>query len=131
MAVISGPAADAVLSATVLVMLADGNDSDAEHEYVLGTWLDATGEGLDHAVLTAKIAACRRDPEGTWTLLAGQVAPLSADERQIVFKAAVLCLLADAEMDIGEMMAIRKMAATLGIADYKKLMNEIWRTARA
>lgn len=131
MATISSAAADAMLSATVLVMLADGHDSDAEHEYVLGAWLGATGEELDHAVLTATIASCRRDPDAMWALLATQAAVLDPTERHAVFKGAVMCLLADAEMDIGEMMALRKMAATLNIAEYKKVMNEVWRTAKA
>lgn len=128
---ISGPAADLMLTATVLVMLADGTDSEAEHAYLHAQWEKATGELLDDDVLAQLIEICRKDPEVMWQQLATQAALVEPDIKCDVFKGAILCLLADAEMDIGEMTALRRMAQTLGIESYKKVMSDVWRSARA
>lgn len=120
-----------MLTATVLVMLADGTDSEAEHAYLNAQWERATGELLDDTVVAQAIALCRRDPEAMWQRLATQAAVVDIDVKHEVFKGAITCLLADAEMDIGEMTALKRMAQTLGIESYKKVMNEVWRTARA
>lgn len=128
---ISGQAADLMLTATVLVMLADGTDSQAEHEFLHGQWEKTTGELLDEGVLAKAIAACRTDPESMWKRLGDQAASVDLPSREAVFKGAIMCLLADAEMDIGEMTALRRMAQTLGIENYKRLMSEVWRAARS
>lgn len=128
---ISGHAADLMLTATVLVMLADGTDSEAEHAYLHGQWEKTTGEMLDEGVLAKAIATTRQDPESMWKRLADQAQTIDQPSREAVFKGAILCLLADAEMDIGEMTALRRMAQTFGIENYKRLMSEVWRTARS
>ena len=128
---ISGHAADLMLTATVLVMLADGTDSEAEHAYLHEQWERATGEMLDEGVLAKAIASTRQDPEAMWKRLAEQAANIDQPSRDAVFKGCILCLLADAEMDIGEMTALRRMAQTFGIENYKRLMSEVWRTARS
>jgi DNA-binding IclR family transcriptional regulator len=131
MADLTGPAADLMLTATVLVMLADGTDSEAEHAYLQTQWERSTGTMLDDTLLMREIDACRRDPEAMWRRLGEQAQAVELPAREAVFKGAILCLLADAEMDIGEMTALRRMAQTLAIENYKRLMSEVWRTARS
>ncbi len=128
---ISGHAADLMLTAIVLVMLADGTDSEAEHAFLNSQWTQTTGELLDANVLAKAIALCRTDPEAMWKRLAEQAATIDQPSRDAVFKGAIMCLLADAEMDIGEMTALRRMAQTFGIENYKRLMSEVWRSARS
>ena len=128
---ISGHAAELMLTATVLVMLADGTDSEGEHAFLHAQWLKTTGEMLDKGLLAKLIADTRQDPESMWKRLAEQTHGIDQPSRDAVFKGAILCLLADAEMDIGEMTALRRMAQTFGIENYKRLMSEVWRTARS
>jgi uncharacterized tellurite resistance protein B-like protein len=126
---VSGRAADLMLTAIVLVMLADGTDSDAERAYLYAQWEKTTGEPLDDEVLAKVIAECRATPDALWARLAEQCRDVELPTRENVFKGAILCLLADAEMDVGEMTALRRMAQTLEIQNYKKLMAEVWRSA--
>ena len=83
---ISGHAADLMLTATVLVMLADGTDSEAEHAYLNAQWERATGELLDEGVLAKAIASTRQDPEGMWKRLAEQAQTIDQPSRDAVFK---------------------------------------------
>lgn len=123
-------AAQALLTAIILVMLADGQDSTSEHEYLRDAWRRTTGTEIDDALVARLITEARRDPEGLWARLEYQASSLAPDTRILVFKASILCLLADAEMDVGEMIALRRMASTMGIPNYRQVMSEVWRSAR-
>jgi uncharacterized tellurite resistance protein B-like protein len=120
---------ETVLRALLLVMLAEDRDSEIERKVVhdLYEWL--VEEELSDELLDKEIAAIQSDREIAWASVKELAPDLADHSRAELFKASVVVLMADAELDESELEVVWRLgrALRLGNVDMRHLMREVWR----
>jgi hypothetical protein len=113
-----------------LLMTADGTISESELDEIRPTWERIAGGVLDESAFASDASLARSAPDELWSWLEHAGQTLTDAEKEVVIKAAVLVVMADAELADGEVFGLSRLARALKFDALRRVMNETWREAR-